>query len=210
MTAPLFSPAFRASLDQLFTWRRDVRHFRTDPVPEAVLSRLLETACLAPSVGLSEPWRFVRVDAPARRAEIRENFARCNAEALTGHSGDDAQRYATLKLAGLDDAPHHIAVFCDTNPAQGARAGTWHHAGNHGVVCRYGDPHLLAGGHGGGCRAGVGLYSEPGGRKPHALYYAGLAVSGLFVRRLSGRTGRHARTGTTGVGTAQPGPQAVD
>lgn len=123
MTAPLFSPAFRTSLDQLFTWRRDVRHFRTDPVPEAVLTHLLETACLAPSVGLSEPWRFVRVDAPARRAAIRENFARCNTEALTGHSGEDALRYATLKLAGLDDAPHHIAVFCDTNPAQGRGLG---------------------------------------------------------------------------------------
>ncbi|MCP9318988.1 5,6-dimethylbenzimidazole synthase [Acetobacter persici] len=123
MTGPLFSPAFRTSLDQLFTWRRDVRHFRTDPVPEAVLTRLLETACLAPSVGLSEPWRFVRVKAPARRAAIRENFARCNTDALTGHSGEDARRYASLKLAGLDDAPHQIAVFCDTNPAQGRGLG---------------------------------------------------------------------------------------
>lgn len=123
MTAPLFSPSFRTSLEQLFTWRRDVRHFRTNPVPEATLTHLLETACLAPSVGLSEPWRFVRVETPARRAAIRQNFARCNTDALTGHSGEDARRYATLKLAGLDDAPHQIAVFCDTNPAQGRGLG---------------------------------------------------------------------------------------
>ncbi|NVN13151.1 nitroreductase family protein, partial [Nguyenibacter vanlangensis] len=53
---PGFSDDFRDALDRLFVWRRDVRHFRTDPVDPAVLDRLLATACLAPSVGLSEPW----------------------------------------------------------------------------------------------------------------------------------------------------------
>ncbi len=123
MSAPHFSAAFRQELEQLFIWRRDVRHFRTDPVAESVLDELLHTACLAPSVGLSEPWRFVRVDAPERRAVIRANFAQANAQALTGHNGDDAQRYATLKLAGLDDAPHQIAVFCETDPTQGRGLG---------------------------------------------------------------------------------------
>ncbi|MGC9420710.1 MAG: nitroreductase family protein, partial [Rhodovulum sp.] len=42
-------------------WRRDVRHFRTDPVDEAVLARCLDAFRLAPSVGLSEPWRILRV-----------------------------------------------------------------------------------------------------------------------------------------------------
>ncbi|GAN59302.1 5,6-dimethylbenzimidazole synthase [Acetobacter cibinongensis] len=123
MSAPHFSPGFQAELQQLFTWRRDVRHFRTDPVPETILAGLLHTACLAPSVGLSEPWRFVRVDAPSRRVTIRANFARANTAALSGQSGDNAQRYATLKLAGLDDAPHQIAVFCDTDPSQGRGLG---------------------------------------------------------------------------------------
>ncbi|KXV60411.1 cob(II)yrinic acid a,c-diamide reductase [Acetobacter tropicalis] len=122
-TPSLFTPLFRTQLDQLFTWRRDVRHFRTDPVPDAVLDHLLHTACLSPSVGLSEPWRFVRVEHADRRAAIRANFARCNTQALSGHGGEDAQRYATLKLAGLDDAPHQIAVFCDTAPEQGRGLG---------------------------------------------------------------------------------------
>jgi 5,6-dimethylbenzimidazole synthase len=46
-----------------------------------------------------------------------------NARELAGRGGDDAQHYASLKLAGLDDAPHHIAVFCETNPAQGRGLG---------------------------------------------------------------------------------------
>ncbi|ACI51132.1 cob(II)yrinic acid a,c-diamide reductase [Gluconacetobacter diazotrophicus PA1 5] len=120
---PAFPDDFRAQLDRLFVWRRDVRHFRTDPVDPAVLDGLLATACLAPSVGLSEPWRFMRVDSPARRAAVRAEFARCNADALAARTEEDAARYATLKLAGLDRAPHHVAVFCDADPAQGRGLG---------------------------------------------------------------------------------------
>lgn len=123
MTQPQFDRTFCTQLDALFTWRRDVRHFQKTPLPEGVLDSLLHTACLAPSVGLSEPWRFVRVESADRRAAIRHNFARCNQAALEGHDGGDAQRYASLKLAGLDDAPHQIAVFCDTNPTQGRGLG---------------------------------------------------------------------------------------
>ena len=53
----------------LFRWRRDVRRFKRDPLPEHMLERLLETGGLAPSVGLSEPWRFVIVADPGRRKE---------------------------------------------------------------------------------------------------------------------------------------------
>jgi 5,6-dimethylbenzimidazole synthase len=72
------------------------------------LERLIGLACLAPSVGLSQPWRFVLVDTPARRAAVRANFEKCNAKALAEQSGERAAGYARLKLAGLDDAPGHL------------------------------------------------------------------------------------------------------
>ena len=59
-----FDDTFRRQLDALLRWRRDVRRFRRDPLPDGTLDRLLATACLAPSVGLSQPWRFVTVDDP--------------------------------------------------------------------------------------------------------------------------------------------------
>lgn len=121
--APVFDGAFRSRLLDLFRWRRDVRHFRPDPVPPAVVDRLLETACLAPSVGLSQPWRFVTVDDPARRAAVRRNFAHSNAQALADQSGDHAAHYARLKLAGLDEAPCHFAVFAERAPEQGHGLG---------------------------------------------------------------------------------------
>jgi 5,6-dimethylbenzimidazole synthase len=111
--APLFDDAFRARLRELFAWRRDVRRFRPDPLPEGTLERLIETACLAPSVGLSQPWRFVLVDDPARRAAVQEDFAACNKEALVSYAGEQARHYAALKLEGLREAPHQFAVFCE-------------------------------------------------------------------------------------------------
>jgi 5,6-dimethylbenzimidazole synthase len=122
-SAPDFDSAFRTKLRELLTWRRDVRRFRRDPLPEGAVERLIETACLAPSVGLSQPWRFVLVDAPERRAAIRADFARRNAAALATQTPDRAAQYARLKLAGLDDAPHHLAVFADPDTEQGSGLG---------------------------------------------------------------------------------------
>jgi len=120
---PIFDDAFRRRLLDLFRWRRDVRRFRTTPVTSAVIEGLLEVACLAPSVGLSQPWRFVTVDSDARRAAVRANFASCNAHCLAGQAPERAASYARLKLAGLDEAPCHIAVFADPDPSQGHGLG---------------------------------------------------------------------------------------
>jgi 5,6-dimethylbenzimidazole synthase len=118
-----FDPAFRARLRELLIWRRDVRRFRRDPLPSGTLESLIELACLAPSVGLSQPWRFVIVDDGASRAAIRQNFATCNAQALAAQDGDRAGLYAQLKLAGLDEAPCHLAVFADRTTTQGHGLG---------------------------------------------------------------------------------------
>jgi 5,6-dimethylbenzimidazole synthase len=134
MTAPIesttdpgrrleFDDTFRRRLRELLAWRRDVRRFRRDALPPGALERLIELACLAPSVGLSQPWRFVIVDAPARRAAIRANFESCNAKALAAQSGERAAAYAQLKLAGVDDAPAHLAVFADPATTRGHGLG---------------------------------------------------------------------------------------
>jgi 5,6-dimethylbenzimidazole synthase len=120
---PDFDEAFRTRLCDLFAWRRDVRRFRHDPLPPGTLERLIATACLAPSVGLSQPWRFVLVDDPARRQAVLAEFGACNAEALSAYSGDRAQHYAALKLEGLREAPAHLAVFCDRSTDVGHGLG---------------------------------------------------------------------------------------
>lgn len=120
---PTFDADFRNRLTALFQWRRDVRRFRTDPLPRGLLHDLLQIACLAPSVGNSQPWRFVTVDEPDRRAAIARNFEAANADALADYHGKQAKLYASLKLSGLRDAPVHLAVFCDTATADGHGLG---------------------------------------------------------------------------------------
>ncbi len=110
---PLFDDAFRARLDDLFAWRRDVRRFRRDPVADGLLEACLAAASLSPSVGNSQPWRFVRVRDGARRAAVAASFARCNAAAAAAYPDARAEHYRRLKLEGLSEAPEHLAVFCD-------------------------------------------------------------------------------------------------
>jgi 5,6-dimethylbenzimidazole synthase len=118
-----FDAAFRARLRDLLLWRRDVRRFRPDPLPTGMLEGLIELACLAPSVGLSQPWRFVIVEDAARRIAVRDNFAACNAQALSTQAPQRAGLYARLKLAGLGEAPVHFAVFADRATTQGHGLG---------------------------------------------------------------------------------------
>jgi len=120
---PQFDGNFRARLYDLLRWRRDVRRFKREPLPEGAIERLINLACLAPSVGLSEPWRFVLVEDPARRAAIRVNFEICNAAALAMQEPDRAALYARLKLQGMDEAPVQVAVFADRETVQGYRLG---------------------------------------------------------------------------------------
>jgi len=129
-------PEIRRGLWHLMRWRRDVRRFRTDPVEAAVLDRCLSAFALAPSVGLSEPWRLIRVQSPEARAAVIANFETCNAEALTRYQGAQAGLYASLKLAGLREAPEQFAVFCDdaTGKGAGLGAGTMPEARAYSVV----------------------------------------------------------------------------
>ncbi|MER8458272.1 5,6-dimethylbenzimidazole synthase [Mesorhizobium sp. M1300] len=124
MTAsPEFPADFRAGLANLFLWRRDVRRFKPTLLPEGALERLLELASAAPSVGLSQPWRFVIVESEACRAAVRACFERCNAEALANFCGERAALYGRLKLAGLNEAPCQLAVFADRTTEQGHGLG---------------------------------------------------------------------------------------
>jgi 5,6-dimethylbenzimidazole synthase len=118
-----FDDTFRRQLHELFVWRRDVRRFRRDPLPDGTLERLIETACLSPSVGLSQPWRFVVVEDKARRGAVIEDFKACNAGALQSYSGERAAQYAALKLSGLEEAPGHLAVFADKTSGIGSGLG---------------------------------------------------------------------------------------
>ncbi|SMO86236.1 5,6-dimethylbenzimidazole synthase [Ruegeria faecimaris] len=131
-----FTDDFRTQFDLLLRLRRDVRRFRDEAVDEAVLTRCLDAFRLAPSVGLSEPWRVVRVESTAAREAALKNFQAANAQALQGYSGDNARLYSQLKLTGMQEAPVQLAVFCDdsTDKGRGLGAGSMPEMRRYSVV----------------------------------------------------------------------------
>lgn len=120
---PSFDANFRDRLETLIAWRRDVRRFSDRLIPTELIDHLLDLAQLAPSVGNSQPWRWVQVESREKRAEIRANFLVCNEKAREAQSDARADAYAALKLEGIDRAPLQFAVFCDRETGQGHGLG---------------------------------------------------------------------------------------
>ncbi|MEM8537998.1 MAG: 5,6-dimethylbenzimidazole synthase [Pseudomonadota bacterium] len=152
-----FSPGFQDELTELMRWRRDVRRFRTDPVDEGVLKTCLQSFLSAPSVGLSEPWRLIRLDTDKARQAALDNFTAANTRALQGYDGARAETYAKLKLSGMQEAPVQLAVFSDeaTDKGAGLGAGTMPEMRRYSVVAAVTQFWLVARAHG----LGVGWVS---------------------------------------------------
>ncbi|QTD56762.1 5,6-dimethylbenzimidazole synthase [Parasphingorhabdus cellanae] len=122
--APTFDDGFRDGLDQLLAWRRDVRRFSDRSISPEILDDLLNRACLAPSVGNAQPWRFVSVENTERRQAVIAHVDSENRKAAAAYADDNERsEYQKLKLHGLREAPVHLAVFCDMAVEEGRGLG---------------------------------------------------------------------------------------
>ena len=102
MTDNAFTQAEREAVYRAIAERRDMRHFSGGTVEPALLRRLLEAAHQAPSVGLMQPWRFIRISDRALRGQIRQRVEEeriRTAEAL----GERSDEFMKLKVEGIDD-----------------------------------------------------------------------------------------------------------
>ncbi len=104
----------REALYKVIYSRRDVRgQFLPDPVPDEVISRLLDAAHHAPSVGFMQPWDFIVVKEPEVRQKVKDGFELAQAEAAAMFGGTKQDAYRTLKLEGIMESPLGICVTCD-------------------------------------------------------------------------------------------------
>jgi 5,6-dimethylbenzimidazole synthase len=107
--AHAFSDDEVAAVYRAIELRRDIRHFRPDPVPDEQLARLLGAAHLAPSVGFMQPWRFVRVTDPSTRGALHalvDEERRRTAEAL----GSRRAEFLRLKVEGILECGEVLVV----------------------------------------------------------------------------------------------------
>jgi 5,6-dimethylbenzimidazole synthase len=112
-----YSDTERAAVYRVIAERRDMRHFLNDPIPAEVLQRVLQAAHQAPSVGLMQPWRFIRITDSALRTQIHalvETERQLTAQAL----GERDAEFMRLKVEGIRDcAELWVAALMDRREA---------------------------------------------------------------------------------------------
>ena len=109
-----------AALDRVIGARRDIRRFRPDAVPDEVLTAVLAAGHRAPSVGHSQPWRFVVVTEQTTRDAAALMADRSRLRQAHGMAEDSARGLLDLRLEGIREAPVGVVVACDRRiPAAG-------------------------------------------------------------------------------------------
>lgn len=109
-----------ASLERVVGARRDIRRFRPDPVPDEVVTAVLTAGHRGPSVGHSQPWRFVVVTEAATRDAAALMADRCRLRQAAGMAEESARGLLDLRLEGIREAPVGVVVACDRRtPAAG-------------------------------------------------------------------------------------------
>ena len=97
-----FPEADRAAVYRAIAERRDMRHFSGGTVADDVLARLLDAAHRAPSVGLMQPWRFVRVTDAALRHRLH-GHVEVERVRTAEVMGERAEEFMRLKVQGILD-----------------------------------------------------------------------------------------------------------
>lgn len=80
--------------------RRDMRHFLPDPIDSELLQRLFESAHLAPSVGLMQPWRFIRITDQSLREQIHQ-VVQFECEQTANAMDGRKEEFLRLKVEGI-------------------------------------------------------------------------------------------------------------
>lgn len=109
MSGYLFSAQEREAIYKVIANRRDMRHFTGGEVAAEVLARILQAAHQAPSVGLMQPWRFIRITQANLRRQIKqlvEEERQATAQALAERDNDFLQ----LKVEGIHECAELFVV----------------------------------------------------------------------------------------------------
>ncbi len=113
-----FPPEERKGVYRAIHRRRDIRHFRSDPIPDRTLARIIQAAHHGPSVGFMQPWDFVLIRDQDRRRQVKELFERERQSAACFFDEPRRSDYLSLKLEGILEAPINLCVTCDPTRAE--------------------------------------------------------------------------------------------
>lgn len=109
-----FSPEEKDGFYKAVFSRRDVRsHFTSEPIDDKVLSRILNAAHHAPSVGFSQPWNFILIKDLNARKEVKDSFERERARSSNLIEDPKKSKYLSLRLEGILSSALNLCVTYD-------------------------------------------------------------------------------------------------
>lgn len=137
LTGWAFDADTRAALDKVIGARRDIRRYRPDDVPDELVREVLNAGHGGPSVGHSQPWRFIVVRDARTRARAAWMADRERLRQANQLPAAQASRLLDLQLEGIREAPLGIVVACDRRTPPGAILGrnTFHDADLWSCAC---------------------------------------------------------------------------
>lgn len=104
-----FNQQDKDAIYRVIAERRDMRHFRSDPVPAQILARLLQAAHFAPSVGFMQPWRFIRITDHHLRQQIH-NLVEAERIATAQALAEREDEFMRLKVEGIRECGELLVV----------------------------------------------------------------------------------------------------
>ncbi len=130
-----FSKKQAKTLKQIIRWRRDVRgnNFTKQPISKKTLYKILSSAIHAPSVGYSQPWRFVIIKKESTKDSIYTLFTKQFEKSKVKFQ--DKPLYTSLKLEGIKEAPINIAVLYKKPKKEILGQTFMKRSGEYSVVC---------------------------------------------------------------------------
>jgi len=106
-----FQPAEREAVYRAINSRRDIRHFRPEPIPDDALARIIRAGHHGPSVGFMQPWDFILIKDEGIRQQVRALFHQERQAASCFFEEPRRSHYLSLKLEGILEAPVTVQVL---------------------------------------------------------------------------------------------------
>jgi len=109
-----FSNQEKSGLYKAIYTRRDVRsHFNSKPIDNEILTRILNAAHHAPSVGFSQPWNFILIRDSQTKTKIKQSFEEEKNRSTSQVDDSKKEKYISLKLEGILESDVNICVTYD-------------------------------------------------------------------------------------------------
>jgi len=131
-------------LSDIILHRRDVRgnNFISKKIKKRDIKSILEAGIHAPSVGFSQPWKFVVVEDKEIKHKVCKNFKKSYEKSKKHFK--DRELYSSLKLEGIKESPINIAVLYKKPTKNVLGQTSSQKMGEYSVVCAIQNMWLMA------------------------------------------------------------------